>query len=374
MSYFSIVKPSYLENTSNVIVNGNLTVNGTVSNYFDTSFKSFPENTYYTFGNLPNDGEKYQGGVLAPNGKIYCIPGKANDVLVIDPLTDTTTSIPLPNPDSNLWKFYGGVVAPNGKIYCIPSGATYVLIINPENNTIDTTTISGLSSQEAKWGGGVLAQNGLIFGVPRSQGSVLIINPVNNTIDTTTILLPSFINFGWLGGVLAPNGKIYCIPQYETRVLIINPITFTTDLTSITGLLGDDWHRSGVLAPNGKIYCSPTWNRVSIIDPVNNTVDQSTIVTPSSYNGSGFTLAPNGKIYSATLDVDYVTIIDPITNTVDISSISGLGGQFEKFYGSVLAPNGNIYFIPYNSSKVLVIRTGIPKLTNWIFKPNFNKF
>ena len=35
-SSFSVVKPSYLENTNNIIVNGNLTVNGTVSNYLNS--------------------------------------------------------------------------------------------------------------------------------------------------------------------------------------------------------------------------------------------------------------------------------------------------------------------------------------------------
>ena len=31
----------------------------------------------------------YEGGVLAPNGKIYCVPNTATSVLIIDPATDT---------------------------------------------------------------------------------------------------------------------------------------------------------------------------------------------------------------------------------------------------------------------------------------------
>jgi hypothetical protein len=51
-SSFSVVKPSYLENTNNIIVNGNLTVNGTVSSYIDTSLNSLAENTISFFGNF----------------------------------------------------------------------------------------------------------------------------------------------------------------------------------------------------------------------------------------------------------------------------------------------------------------------------------
>ena len=36
--------------------------------------------------------------------------------------------------------YAGGVLAPNGRIYCIPCNATNVGIINPYNDTIDTTT------------------------------------------------------------------------------------------------------------------------------------------------------------------------------------------------------------------------------------------
>ena len=69
---------------------------------------------------------KYIGGVLAPNGKIYCVPRNATQILVIDP-TDNTTE--LFGSISGTSKYYGGVLAPNGKIYCVPLNATQVLVI-----------------------------------------------------------------------------------------------------------------------------------------------------------------------------------------------------------------------------------------------------
>ena len=157
------------------VINGNLTVNGTVSAYLDTSLNSLPENNISFFGNFSDDTNKWFGGVLAPNGKIYGIPSNSTSVLIIDPVT----------------------------------------------NTVDTTTITGLTGSN-KWRGGVLAPNGKIYGIPYNNSSVLIIDPVTNTVDTTTISGLLSVASKWAGGVLAPNGKIYCIPTNYTSVLSIN--------------------------------------------------------------------------------------------------------------------------------------------------------
>jgi hypothetical protein len=71
---------------------------------------------------------KWIGGVLAPNGKIYCVPFNATTVLIIDPLTDTAEQTSITGLGGT-YKWIGGVLAPNGKIYCVPYNATTVLII-----------------------------------------------------------------------------------------------------------------------------------------------------------------------------------------------------------------------------------------------------
>ena len=129
-SSFSVVKPSYLENTNNIIVNGNLTVNGTVSNYVDISLNSLAENTISSFGNFSGSGsEKWVGGVLAPNGKIYCMPYSSTSVLIIDPVTNTADTTTISGLTGNN-KWFGSVLAPNGKIYYIPFISTSVLVVN----------------------------------------------------------------------------------------------------------------------------------------------------------------------------------------------------------------------------------------------------
>ena len=81
---------------------------------------------------------KWQGGVLAPNGKIYCIPYSSTNVLIIDPATDIAEQTSITGlTGGNKW--YGGVLAPNGKIYCVPYAIAPVLIISPNGlQTVST--------------------------------------------------------------------------------------------------------------------------------------------------------------------------------------------------------------------------------------------
>ena len=75
----------------------------------------------------------WNGGVLAPNGKIYGIPKDSNDVLIISPSANNVTVdlSTISGLDGSLNKFSGGVLAQNGKIYAMPAQRTYVMIISP---------------------------------------------------------------------------------------------------------------------------------------------------------------------------------------------------------------------------------------------------
>ena len=122
-----------------------------------------------TFGSLTGS-TKWQGGVLAPNGKIYGIPYNSTTVLEIDPVTKTATTFGSLTGSS---KWIGGVLAPNGKIYGIPWDSTTVLEIDPVTRT---ATTFGSLSVSSKWAGGVLAPNGKIYGIPWDSTTVLEID------------------------------------------------------------------------------------------------------------------------------------------------------------------------------------------------------
>jgi hypothetical protein len=285
-----------------------------------------------TITGLSSDADKWYGGILAPNGKIYCIPHSASSVLVIDPKTNTTSSIP--GAGTNTFKWVGGVLAQNGKIYGIPASSTSVLIIDPSSHTIDTSTISGLPVGLGKWNGGVLGLNGKIYGIPRNATTVLYIDPITNTASTSvvtgTFTVPATDK--WFGGALGSNGKIYGFPRDSQKVLYIDPLTNIADETTVLGtFLGTGKWRGGVLAPNGLIYGIPR-------------------------------------------DSDRVLIIDPVTNQANNTTITGLPVTSIKWAGAVLAPNGNIFGVPATIENVLIINTGTPSLPLWMLTPYFNKF
>ena len=337
-------------------------------------FQGFPKNNLDTtsIAGLTTDSNKWYGGVLADNGKIYGIPLNSESVLIIDPETNTADNTTITGL-SGFGKWVGGVLAPNGKIYCIPYFATNVLIIDPETNTVDTTTISGLSGG---WYGGVLHPNGKIYGIPNNSGvNILIIDPETNTADTTSITGSS--DSSWRGGVLAPNGLIYAIPWTAQSVMIINPYTNTIDTTTISGFSTTTKWLGGVLAQNGKIYGIPyRESNVLIIDPDTNTIDTTSISTGNNGTSAfhGGTLAENGKIYCIPhFSSKNVVVIDPETNTTE-TIIGGLTDIDTKYGGGVLAPNGKIYSIPINVDNVLIINTGLPKYPDWMLQAYFNKF
>jgi hypothetical protein len=310
---------------------------------------------------------KWSGGVLAGNGKIYFTPRNAEEVLIIDPATDTydrTTMVGLTG--SRKWSG-GGVLAGNGKIYLAPYDAEEVLIIDPATDTYDRTTMVGLTGT-GKWSGGVLAGNGKIYLAPYTAEEVLIIDPATDTYDRTT-MVGLGVSFKWSGGVLGGNGKIYLAPYDAEEVLIINPATNTYDRTTMVGLTGTGKWVGGVLAGNGKIYLTPhEAEEVLIIDPATDTYDRTTMVgLTGGVKWGGGALAGNGKIYLAPRNAEEVLIIDPITDTYDRTILVGLTTSVHKWVGGVLGAHGNIYFAPRDAEEVIIIHTNPVEATGeWV--------
>lgn len=185
-------------------------------------------NTVVTFGSLGTTGNKWSGGVLHPNGKIYGIPYSGPSVLEITPETRETRLI---GNISGVEKWRSGCLAPNGKIYCMPCSAAQILEFDPE--TEELNLIGNFGSSANKWVGSILAPNGRIYGIPSMHTSVIEFDPITKTSQ----LLGSFgttSTHKWLGGVLAPNGKIYGIPAYSTTFLEIDTLHIPKDPTICT--------------------------------------------------------------------------------------------------------------------------------------------
>jgi hypothetical protein len=84
--------------------------------------------------------------------------------------------------------------------------------------------------------------------------------------------------------------------------------------------------------------------------------DTSTMGGLSGYaKWHGAVLARNGKIYGMPYNSPSVLIIDPAAGTASTTVLTGLASGGYKYYGGVLAPSGLIYGIPFNAESVLII-------------------
>ena len=207
----------------------------------------------------------HEGGILAPNGKIYCIPADtATAVMRIDPDAMTVTTlgnmliggIPSGGTKQN---YQGGVLAPNGKIYCVPEGATALVIIDPATDTITQKTYANLIPNINR-GYPRLAPNGKIYAFSVSTtASHAIIDPINDTVTTINVQSPS--GAGYFMGTLAPNGKFYFIPTNSANsyFIIFDPETNTqsTFFSSSISSTANAYAGDAALTPSGKIVFTP---------------------------------------------------------------------------------------------------------------------
>ena len=166
---------------------------------------------------------KWAGGVLAKDGKIYCIPYDAADILIIDPLTQTATRSTLGASLSGSSRWYGGVLGLDGKIYSIPHSIADILIIDPATQTATRSTLgASLSSLTAKWRSGVIGSNGKIYCTPSTETTLLIIDPLSDSAITSNLGVSLSGSGKWQGGILADDGDIYFVPYTTTNILALS--------------------------------------------------------------------------------------------------------------------------------------------------------
>ena len=171
----------------------------------------------------------------------------------------------------------------------------------------------------------------------------------------------TFGNYGtaiakWVGGALAPNGNIYAAPYNYNAVLKIDTTVGTSSTIPVNLTLSSANYRGIVCAKNGKLYTIPTDysvirnNRVFEFDPQNNS--HSFFTDSPSGNWYGGVLAPNGNIYGIPFFSSSILEINPTAGTATTSTILNTNSGY---VGGVLGPNGKIYCIPFSATTVLEI-------------------
>ena len=112
-------------------------------------------------GTYPGGGA-YAGGVLLPDGRVFCVPYIAKTARIYDPATNTLTTPAGAYPGSGA--YIGGVLLPDGRVFCVPHNATTARIYDPATDTL--TTPAGTYPGNYAYAGGVLLPDGRVFCVP----------------------------------------------------------------------------------------------------------------------------------------------------------------------------------------------------------------
>ena len=253
---------------------------------------------------------KYFAGCLAPNGKIYFAGGRFASYVQFDPDTYTAVTTGVTGITASPFNsFWGAIVtAPNGFVYMIPRRANQIVKINPVDNTY---TLVGNVLGDSKYRGAVVGADGKIYCVPRAATQILIIDPTDDSLS----FLGDFSSLGgdkWEGASLASNGKIYCMPSGGMpaigglyTVLVINTNNQTTYF-----IYSQRTMAQCTTGPDGNIYGSSLWNNPGYYFQLNTTSDTFTWSSPQSgllfqVSHIGAVVGADGAIYLVPYDSSF---------------------------------------------------------------------
>ena len=317
--------------------------------------------------------EKFLGGELASNGKIYTVPGHAKRVVLIDCNVEPPTIAPIGPVLDGDYKWLRGVrMEQTGIIYAIPCHADSVLRIDPTTDTVstlhwdETDPRAPAKGMPWKWHGGQVAPlDGCLYCIPQYAEYVLKIDPI--TEQLSFLDGPRLVGRNkWYGGLVAGDGCIYGIQQNARGALKIDPSGPTVSTHGDYPEGGYKWH-GGVTGPDGCIYGIPahadTVLKISPGDPPSlktiGTCRTGQHRTDGKYKYLGGAVGHDGMVYFFPSDADYVLQVDPKKETVrevgpNLRELERVHNN--KWQNGFTAPDGTIYGIPLKSSSVLRIR------------------
>jgi hypothetical protein len=204
------------------------------------------------------DAHSY-GLVEGPNRKLYSIPyGLNRPPVIIDLDTQTAVLASYANIKSGgaftkfeLWN--GGALAPNGKIYCSPyQRADEVLVIDTSNDSATLETFGLTLTGSYQFGQPVLGPDGKIYMPPYSRNACLVIDPATETATLEDWGLDLSEAYKYYSATVGPDGKIYCPPSFATTGwLVIDPIANTASFEDLSGSYTGN---TALMAADGSLY------------------------------------------------------------------------------------------------------------------------
>ncbi len=192
--------------------------------------------------------------ITAPNGYIYAIPRSQPSFVKIDPDTNTHTFV---GSFLGTNKFRGACLGFDGKIYCIPRVSSQILVLDPVDDSTYFIEDNFSYLGGDKWQGGSLAPNGKIYCMPvgafaNGKRQVLVIDTINDVRYT----IPSDYQIAHC--ITGPDGNIYGCSLFSTpgRWFKLNTRTDTFEWTVSNNLFALS-NIGAVVGLDGAIYLSP---------------------------------------------------------------------------------------------------------------------
>ncbi|CAE7837401.1 unnamed protein product [Symbiodinium sp. CCMP2592] len=225
---------------------------------------------------------------VAPNGKLYSPPANGSQVAVLDPDSGTFELIRGVQRRSQKNKWTGIATAGDHYMFCSPGRARAVLVIDSNTHELhylwdgelfdeagavqyvdeDGDPIPDyLAADVQLWSGIAAAHNSKLYCAPCDADCVLVIDPGNWKLYTLGLNPPCVDSTSankWSGICLAEDGRLYCAPSCAGSILVIDPVCDAIGYISIAGLdpwqgwqSSGDFKWSGIAAACGRIWCVP---------------------------------------------------------------------------------------------------------------------
>ena len=118
---------------------------------------------------------KWLGGAVGVDGNIYHPACDTSVVLKIDVKTQTCSTFGFAGASKNKWQ--GGILARDGCIYCIPANGQHVLRILTLKDHNEVQLLGNLPATKDKWQGGSVGKDGCLYFVPENGYRVLKVTP-----------------------------------------------------------------------------------------------------------------------------------------------------------------------------------------------------
>ena len=140
-------------------------------------------------------------------------------------VTNTVSLVGAANSFPGGSAYLGGVLLPDGRVFCVPFGATQARVYDPTTNTVNLVGAANSFPGDSAYVGGVLLPDGRAFCAPHNTTQARVYDPATNTVSLVGAAnsFPGgspYIVGAYIGGVLLPDGRVFCVPSNATQARV----------------------------------------------------------------------------------------------------------------------------------------------------------